>query len=375
MAKKSSGAKGKVGRDLPAILKSKSPPPLKSGLSIKQKLPFSNWLALAFLAFSLLVAVGVRARLIDFPLERDEGEYAYAGQLILQGIPPYELAFNVKMPGTYLAYAGIMSLFGHLLCEGMGIRAIERFTQLNRRTVLGILETAGEHCARLLDAKIRNVKAEFVQVDEMHSFVYTKPQNTERGDPEHGEFYTYLSMDKDSKLIINWRTSKRDRENSFAFIQDLKSRMDGRFQLTSDAMSDYHRGTGAVARAFGNEIDYATETKIYGRANERVSRYFNPLVVVGIKRQRRIGNADLSQATTCLLERLNLSVRLFTRRFTRKTLGYSKKLENLRHAVAIFVAHFNFCRSHSAHGKTPANESGLTDKTWTIEEMLSAADA
>jgi hypothetical protein len=258
----------------------------------------------------------------------------------------------------------------HLLCEGMGIRAISRFTRLDQKTVLRILENAGEHCARLLDSKIRNVKSEFVQVDEMHSFVYSKPQNTERGDPEHGEFYTYLSMDKDSKLIINWRTSKRDRENTFAFIQDLKSRMDGRFQLTSDAMSDYHRGTGAVARVFGHEIDYATETKIYGRTKLNVSRYFNPLVVVGIKRQRKIGNADLTQATTCHLERLNLSVRLFTRRFTRKTLGYSKKLCNLRHAVAIFTAHFNFCRTHSAHGQTPAMAAGLTDHAWTIEEIL-----
>ena len=50
--------------------------------------------------------------MLKFPLERDEGEYAYAGQLILQGIPPYKLAYNMKMPGTYVAYAGIMSVFG-----------------------------------------------------------------------------------------------------------------------------------------------------------------------------------------------------------------------------------------------------------------------
>ena len=60
----------------------------------------------------LVVVAGARLHLLDFPLERDEGEYAYAGQLILQGIPPYELACNMKFPGTYLAYAGIMSVFG-----------------------------------------------------------------------------------------------------------------------------------------------------------------------------------------------------------------------------------------------------------------------
>jgi hypothetical protein len=55
----------------------------------------------------------IRFRLRDMPLERDEGEYAYAGQLLLQGIPPYQLAYNMKLPGTYAAYAGIFMLFGH----------------------------------------------------------------------------------------------------------------------------------------------------------------------------------------------------------------------------------------------------------------------
>jgi hypothetical protein len=71
-----------------------------------------HWLALSFLGLSLLVAVGVRVRLLDFPLERDEGEYAYAGQFLLEGIPPYQLAYSMKMPGIYLAYAAVMSVFG-----------------------------------------------------------------------------------------------------------------------------------------------------------------------------------------------------------------------------------------------------------------------
>ncbi len=60
----------------------------------------------------LVFACAVRVRLLDVPLERDEGEYAYAGQLILQGIPPYRLAYNMKLPGTYAAYAAIMALLG-----------------------------------------------------------------------------------------------------------------------------------------------------------------------------------------------------------------------------------------------------------------------
>jgi hypothetical protein len=73
------------------------------------------------------------------------------------------------------------------------------------------------------------------------------------------------------------------------------------------------------------------------------------------------------------VERTNLSVRLFTRRYTRLTMGFSKKFENHKYAVALFIAHFNFCRVHSAHKKTPAMAAGLTEKPWTIEEMLAKA--
>jgi len=73
----------------------------------------AGWWTLAVIVFGLVIAI--RIRLLGFPLERDEGEYAYAGQLILQGIPPYQLAYNMKFPGTYAAYAAIMSMFGQTI--------------------------------------------------------------------------------------------------------------------------------------------------------------------------------------------------------------------------------------------------------------------
>jgi transposase-like protein len=260
----------------------------------------------------------------------------------------------------------------HLLCEGMGVRAVGRLTGLDKKTVLRILVTAGERCAYLLDAKIRDVKAEHVQVDEIHTFVGCKAQRTTRDDMERGDFFTYLSVDRASKLVINWHTSKRDGENTLAFIRDLERRMDGRFQLTTDEFLPYWRGnTSAVPGVFGNNVDYATEKKIFGlKFPGEPNRWKNPLIVTGIKRQSRIGTPDMAVATICHAERTNLSVRTFTRRFTRCTIGYSKKLENLRHAVAMFVCHFNFCRKHSAHGQTPAQAAGLTDHAWTIEEIL-----
>ena len=234
-----------------------------------------------------------------------------------------------------------------------------------------ILESAGEKCARLLDEKIRNVKASWVQADEIHGFVFSKQDKVERDDAERGEFFTFLSVDMSSKLIINSRVGKRNTETTDAFLQDLKSRMACRFQFTTDAYHGYWRGNGgAVGRAFGNNIDYATERKIFMNRNAILTPPYLPPKLIGIRRLQRIGSPEMALATTCHAERMNLSVRLFNRRFTRKTLGYSKKLDNLRHAMAIFMAHFNFCRVHSAHGRTPAQAANLTDHQWKIAELL-----
>jgi len=101
---------------------------------------------------------------------------------------------------------------------------------------------------------------------------------------------------------------------------------------------------------FAHEIDYASEIKNYGHHAEGQRRYSAP-PLIGIRGRCRIEQPNRGIITTSHAERANLSVRLFNRRFARLTLGCSKKLENHRHAVALFVAHSNFCRKHSAHGK------------------------
>lgn len=257
----------------------------------------------------------------------------------------------------------------HLLCEGVGIRAISRLTNLHKQTVLNILESAGEKAQRFLDANIRNVKAEQVQADELVSFVFGKDYTVDPNDETRGTFFTYLSVDRASKLIINHRTAKRSKEDTDVFLTELKNRVSGRFQLTTDGWSGYAGYTGAVQRIFGRDsIDYATESKRYASSSGLVR--YERRRVVGLRRRAKMGNPDMKLATTCHCERTNLSVRIFNRRFTRLTLGYSKKLENLRHAVALFVWHFNFVRVHSAHKSTPAQAAGLAYKHWTIRDFV-----
>jgi len=255
----------------------------------------------------------------------------------------------------------------HLLCESMGIRAVSRLTGLNQETVLNILETAGQKAAAFLDAKVRNLCADVIQADEVHGFVFSKEQNTDGRHIYRGAQFTFLSVDRRSKLIVNWLVGKRTRENAEQFLADLKGRMANRFQLVTDNWRIYSDMNGSVRCVFGREVDYATETKYFAKPDT-----FLPRRLIGLRRHRKIGSPDMTLATTAHAERTNLSVRTFTRRFTRCTLGFSKKLENHKLAVALFVAHFNFCRVHSAHGQTPAQAAGLTEKVWTIEELLSA---
>jgi RHS repeat-associated protein len=264
-----------------------------------------------------------------------------------------------------------------MLFEGIGINAIARLTGLAKNTVLNVLTTAGEHCERFMQANVRNVKAECVQVDELYSYVARHPSFVEAGDPDKGEFYCYLSIERKTKLVINHLIGKRTGEDCLIFMEELKARTNGRFTLASDGYAGYVGHLGAVFQTFKNEIDYGTEVKQFGpefapvSSKGRASRKFNKKVCKWVRRTPRIGEPEHRLINTSHAERLNLTMRLFNRRFTRCTLGYSKKLLNHRLATAIFVCLYNFCRIHSATKATPAHAAGLTDRTWTVEELLS----
>lgn len=257
----------------------------------------------------------------------------------------------------------------------MGIRAISRFTGFSLGTILNILESAGAHCARLMDAKIRNLKVTHVQSDEVFSWIGEKPDGANKHNPERGEMWTFLSIAQKEKLVINYRVSKRTGWDAEAFLKDLKSRLASRIQLTTDGFRGYVNVDGfggAVERIFGtDQIDYATETKKIEKDPSYTGQraYFAPKKVK-VNRQWRTGMPDMAEATTNHAERTNLSLRTFNRRFVRCTINFSKKRENHEHAVAVFAAFFNFCRVHKTLGVTPAMAAGLTDHVWTVEELL-----
>jgi len=257
-----------------------------------------------------------------------------------------------------------------LLCEGVGVRAVSRLTGLDKETILHILETVGGKCASFHDSTVRNVKTANVETDELYSKVFCKQERNKTGDDERGEQYTFLSCCRDSKLIISFLTGKRTRENTHTHIQDLKCRLAGRTQITTDNYISYRGKNGAIQNTFGRDgIDYGMLTKVYAISALPENRYAPPVCILA-KKTPVLGQPDIDFICTSHVERQNLTIRLFNRRFTRLTLGFSKKLSNLRHSVALFTCYWNWCWKHTTTKQTPAQAAGLTDHVWTIAELL-----
>jgi hypothetical protein len=96
---------------------------------------------------------------------------------------------------------------------------------------------------------------------------------------------------------------------------------------------------------------------------------------MGTKRAVISGNPDHNHVSTSYVERQNLTMRMSMRRFTRLTNGFSKKMENLEHAVALHYMHYNFCRIHQSLRVTPAMEAGVSDHVWDLEEVIALLDS
>jgi len=186
-----------------------------------------------------------------------------------------------------------------------------------------------------------------------------------KGQLGYGDVWTWTAICADTKLVPSWLVGKRDAETGSVFMSDLASRLAHRVQLTTDGHKAYLE---AVEGAFGFEIDYAMLTKIYGNDPEAEKRY-SPAKCIGAEKSVIAGNPDPKHISTSYSERQNLTMRMSMRRFTRLTNAFSKKVENLAHAVSLHFMYYNFAGIHSSLRVTPAMEAGVTDHVWTIEEI------
>jgi IS1 family transposase len=259
----------------------------------------------------------------------------------------------------------------NLLVEGNSMRSTARITGRSINTVTKLLVDVGEACSQYQLEAMRNLPCVRIQCDEIWSFCGMKEKKVPReqkGQYGIGDVYTWTAICADTKLVPSFLVGKRDAEWAHAFMQDLAGRLKHRVQLTTDGHRAYLQ---AVEDAFGANIDYAMLIKLYGpaaEANTPSGRYSPPEVTAEIIDVIE-GEPELKHISTSFVERQNLTMRMSMRRFTRLTNGFSKKIENLEHAVALHFMHYNFGRIHKSLRVTPAMEAGIADHVWSLEEI------
>lgn len=254
------------------------------------------------------------------------------------------------------------------LVEGNSIRSTVRMTGIAKNTVAKLLADIGTVCAEYHDKTVRNLHCQKVQSDEIWSFCYAKQMNVpedKKGVFGFGDVWTWTAIDSDSKLMISWLIGRRDSKCATMFMKDVASRLSTRVQLTTDGHNAY---LVAVDEAFGNDIDYAMLVKLYGKDGGE-GRY-SPAKCIGARKERVTGKPKKENISTSFVERQNLNMRMSMRRFTRLTNAFSKKIENMEHAVALHFVHYNFCRIHQTLRVTPAMAAGVTNRLWDISDIV-----
>jgi IS1 family transposase len=260
------------------------------------------------------------------------------------------------------------------LVEGNSIRATSRLTDVAINSVVKLLIDAGQACSAYQDKTLRNLPCKRIQCDEIWSFVGCKQKNvqtTEQMRKGWGDTWTWTAIDPDTKLVPCWFIGTRDAGAAYHFMHDLAGRLASRVQLTTDGHRAY---LSAVEDAFGADVDYAQLVKIYGNTPEGGEVRYSPAICMGARRAVVSGMPSREHVSTSICERQNLTMRMSMRRFTRLTNGYSKKLENLEHNVALYFMSYNFCRIHHTLRVTPALEAGIADHVWTLEEIVGLLD-
>jgi IS1 family transposase len=258
------------------------------------------------------------------------------------------------------------------LCEGVGQRAVTRLTGVDRKTVARLALRVGMGCMELHDRIMVGVRTERLELDEAWSFVGKKQKNVLRHEINaKGDQYVFIGMAGSQKAIISWGVGKRNTESTMDFLHDLRSRVIGQPEISTDGFHPYRL---AIRDAFGDGASHGVIVKTYSVTHlvkEAQGRY-SPAAVVAVERQVVTGDPD-QYVSTSYVERQNLSLRMGSRRFTRLTNGFSKKLDNHVAAVALYVAHYNLCRVHEALKTTPAKALGIADRAWTIGALIDAA--
>ena len=234
------------------------------------------------------------------------------------------------------------------------MNATARLVGVAPDTVSKLLVNAGTACASFHDENVRELGCQYIQCDEMWSYTYCRAPNLPEAKAtpsDAGDIWTWTAIDQQSKLLVSWYVGNRGLLSAKSLMFDLRSRLAGNVQITTDGHAPYPE---AVEAAFGMDVDYAQSVGVQGLA------------------RAVIGAPDMAHITTSHNERHNLTMRMSMKRYARSTNAFSKKLVNHCHNLAIYGVWYNWCRPHNALGgaTTPAMAAGLADYPKDMDWMV-----
>jgi IS1 family transposase len=258
------------------------------------------------------------------------------------------------------------------LIEGVSIRSVERMTGIHRDTIMRLGARVGRGCAELHDRTMVGLRVTRLELDELWAFVGKKQRHLRRGDsPEKGDQYTFVALASTSRAIVSYRTGKRDTGTTQEFIADLRERVLGAPEISTDGFLPYQP---AIRSDFGNShhgVINKTYSVVHLDKIHQASHRYSPAAVIAVAREAVQGVP--AEISTSYVERNNLSIRMGCRRFTRLTNAFSKRLDNHLSAIALHVAYYNLCRVHESLRTTPAVQLGITDRVWSLGDLIDAA--
>jgi len=226
-----------------------------------------------------------------------------------------------------------------------------------------------------MEERIKAIPVRDVQADEVWGYVSCKEKTKERrgiADPEAGDAYCFIGMERHSKLVLAWHLGRRNSWDAQDFMAKLSTATAGDFQLTTDGFNAY---PDAVEYSFGARVDYGMLIKEFGSEGGEEARRYAPPRLIGAEKITVSGEPAEDRICTSHIERANWTLRGHLRRMTRLSNGFSRKRANLRAALALFFAYYNFCRMHKSVRMTPAMAAGITRRPWSVADLLAAAQA
>ena len=274
-----------------------------------------------------------------------------------------------------------------LLVEGNSIRSITRLMDTDIRGVLRQLEWAGEHCRDLMNRYFRGLTLKHLEADEIWTFVGKKQARLTIEERQRqgniGDVYLWFAIDQETKLIPGFVLGKRSADMARRFMMQIANRLvrptphdsdnhaysSGRYRIITQISTDgFQAYPEAVDLAFGPYVKFGTIIKDYRNA----TMIYTPSEMVGTRRRAVFGMSEIEKSTICTshVERHNLTIRTFMKRFTRLALGFSKKFENLEAAVNLHMAYYNLCWRPGKMRITPAMAANVTGTLWSFDDLL-----